>query len=94
MGWDLLGVRRTTVTLEVAKLRAVGAIRSDRRGLIEIDKGRLKQASCECYDIMRHQTDQIVPDAARPRLHVASGDEPHGGSAFSTLHSRSSRNGR
>jgi CRP-like cAMP-binding protein len=58
---QLLGVRRTTVTLEVAKLRALGALRSDRRGLIEIDRGRLEQASCECYDIMRRQTDQIVP---------------------------------
>jgi CRP-like cAMP-binding protein len=77
---QLLGVRRTTVTLEVAKLRASGAIRSDRRGLIEIDRGRLEQASCECYDVMRRQTDRIVPDdAARPRLHVVSGDEPHGG---------------
>jgi CRP-like cAMP-binding protein len=76
---QLLGVRRTTVTLEVAKFRASGAIRSDRRGLIEIDRGRLEQASCECYDVMRRQTDQIVPDdAARPRLHVASGDEPCG----------------
>src|SRR6516225_5059875 len=37
---QLLGVRRTTVTLEVAKLRASGAIRSER-GLIEIDRGRL-----------------------------------------------------
>ena len=72
---QLLGVRRTTVTLEIAKLRASGAIRSDRRGLIEIDRGRLEQASCECYDVMRRQTDQIVPDdAARTRLHVASGD--------------------
>jgi CRP-like cAMP-binding protein len=58
---QLLGVRRTTVTLEITKLRALGAIRSDRRGLIEIDRGRLKQASCECYDIMRRQTDQIIP---------------------------------
>jgi hypothetical protein len=57
----------------------LGAIRSDRRGLIEIDRGRLEQASCECYDVMRLQTDRIVPnDAARPRLHVASGDEPYG----------------
>jgi len=80
---ELLGVRRTTVTLEVAKLRALGAIRSDRRGLIEIDRGRLKQASCECYDIMRRQTNQIIPDDARSRLHVASGDEAHGGRAFS-----------
>jgi CRP-like cAMP-binding protein len=81
---QLLGVRRTTVTVEVAKLRALGAVRSDRRGSIEVDRVRLKQAACECYDIMRRQTDQIIPDdAARPRLHVASGNEPHGGSAFS-----------
>ena len=92
---QLLGVRRTTVTLEVGKLRATGAIRSDRRGLIEIDRGRLEHASCECYDIMRRQIDQIIPDdGARPRLHVASGNEPRGGRAFSTLPSRSSRNGR
>ena len=72
----MLGVRRTTVTLEVAKLRALGAIRSDRRGLIEIDRGRLEQASCECYGVMRRQTDQVVTnDAARPRLHVASDDD-------------------
>ena len=46
---QLLGVRRTTVTLVVTKLRAVGAIRSDRRGLIEIDRARLEEATCECY---------------------------------------------
>ena len=76
---QLLGVRRTTVTLKVAKLRASGAIRSDRRSLIEIDRRRLEQASCECYDIMSRRTDQIISgNTARPRLHVASGDEPRG----------------
>jgi CRP-like cAMP-binding protein len=59
---QLLGVRRTTVTLAIAKLRAVGAIRSDRRGLIEIDRARLEEATCECYRIMRRETDRIVPD--------------------------------
>lgn len=66
---QLLGVRRTTVTQMVAKLRAVGAIRSDRRGLIEIDRARLEEATCECYRIMRRETDRIVPDkAVTPRL--------------------------
>ena len=66
---QLLGVRRTTVTLMIAKLRAVGAIRSDRRGLIEIDRARLEEATCECYRIMRRETDWIVPDkAVTPRL--------------------------
>jgi CRP-like cAMP-binding protein len=77
---QLLGVRRTTVTLMVAKLRAVGAIRSDRRGLIEIDRLRLEEATCECYRIMRHETDRIVPDeAVTPRLHFPSAGKSHGG---------------
>src|SRR6266540_6685756 len=42
---QILGVRRTTVTLLMRKLRARGAIRSDRRGLIEIDPARLDQAA-------------------------------------------------
>ena len=66
---QILGVRRTTVTLLMRKLRACGAIRSDRRGLIEIDRPRLEEASCECYRIMRRETDRIIPDkAVTPRL--------------------------
>src|SRR5258708_17042129 len=49
---QLLGVRRTTVTLVVRKLRASGAVRSDRRGLVEIDRPRLEETRCECTDTM------------------------------------------
>src|SRR5207237_1629164 len=38
---QILGVRRTTVTLLMRNLRASAAIRSDRRGQIEIDRSRL-----------------------------------------------------
>ena len=38
---QLLGVRRTTVTPMMSKLRAARAIRSDRRGFVEIDRARL-----------------------------------------------------
>ncbi|MGY3036311.1 CRP-like cAMP-binding protein [Bradyrhizobium sp. USDA 4354] len=61
---QLLGVRRTTVTQVIAKLRALGAIKSVRRGLVEIDRARLEEATCECYDIIRRATDRIVPDDA------------------------------
>lgn len=57
---QLLGVRRTTVTLVLHKLRASGAVRSDRRGLIEIDRPKLERAACECYTIMRRKVDRIV----------------------------------
>ena len=69
---QLLGVRRTTVTHVVRKLRMSGAIRSDRRGLIEIDRTRLEEATCECYEVMRRRIDQIVsPEPKKSRMHAA-----------------------
>jgi CRP-like cAMP-binding protein len=80
---QLLGVRRTTVTLVVPKLRASGAIRSGRRGLIEIDRPRLEATSCECYEIMRRKFDQIFSlDAAKARIQAAPAPEARGDRDF------------
>jgi CRP-like cAMP-binding protein len=68
---ELLGVRRTTVTHVVCKLRTSRAIRSNRRGLIEIDRPRLEAAACECYEVMRRRIDRIVsPEGMKPRIHA------------------------
>ncbi|UPK27569.1 Crp/Fnr family transcriptional regulator [Bradyrhizobium sp. 195] len=56
---QILGVRRTTVTLLMRNLRASGAIRSERRGEIEIDPSRLAAVACECRDAMRPEVDDI-----------------------------------
>jgi CRP-like cAMP-binding protein len=70
---ELLGVRRTTVTQVVHKLRTSRAIRSNRRGLIEIDRPRLEAAACDCYEAMCRRIDRIVsPVGSTPRSHVAS----------------------
>jgi CRP-like cAMP-binding protein len=59
---QILGVRRTTVTLLMRNLRASGAIRSDRRGQIEIDRSRLAAVACECHQTMRLEAcDPISP---------------------------------
>src|SRR5260370_14933234 len=69
---QLLGVRRTTVTLVVQKLRASGAVRSDRRGLVEIDKPRPEAATSECYEIIRRNLDRIIPpDTTKTRIQPA-----------------------
>lgn len=74
---ELLGVRRTTVTHAVCKLRASGAIRSNRRSSIEIDRPRLEAAACECYQIMRRRIDDIVQaDEFRPPRHSRSAHGP------------------
>jgi CRP-like cAMP-binding protein len=73
---QLLGVRRTTVTHVIRKLRMSGAIRTDRRGLIEIDKPRLEEAACDCCEIMRRRNDEIFsPEAMKPRVEAAPAPE-------------------
>ena len=76
---QLLGVRRTTVTLVMQKFRASGAVRCDRRGLVQIDRARLEAATCECYEIMRRNFDQIIPpDTATPCIQAAPGRDTPG----------------
>jgi CRP-like cAMP-binding protein len=66
---QILGVRRTTVTLLMRNLRASGAIRSDRRGQIEVDRSRLAATACECHGTMRLEVEQIFStNKARSRV--------------------------
>jgi CRP-like cAMP-binding protein len=68
---QLLGVRRTTVTLAIARLRTAGAIRSDRRGLIEIDRSRLDRLACECYAMMQARIERIYSqELSEARLQI------------------------
>ena len=68
---ELLGVRRTTVTHVVRKLRTSRAIRSNRRSLIEIDRPRLEAAACECYEVMRRRIDRIIsPEEIKAGTHA------------------------
>jgi CRP-like cAMP-binding protein len=58
---QMLGVRRTTVTLAAQLLQSEGVIRY-RRGLIQIvDRPTLEKLSCECYAVVRRYTDKIFP---------------------------------
>jgi len=56
---QMLGARRTTVTLAAKLLQSAGLIRY-RRGLIQIvDRPKLEKLSCECYAVVRRYTDRI-----------------------------------
>ncbi|OAF06027.1 cyclic nucleotide-binding protein [Bradyrhizobium centrolobii] len=68
---ELLGVRRTTVTHVVSALRASRAIKSSRRGQLEIDRRRLEAVACECYKVMSRRIDRIVSRDAVRLLHTA-----------------------
>jgi CRP-like cAMP-binding protein len=72
---QILGVRRTTVTLLMRNLRASGAIRSDRRGQIEVDRSRLAATACECHGTMRLEVEQIfLMNTASSRVLTVAAD--------------------
>lgn len=75
---EFLGVRRTTVTQVISKLREQGAVRSNRRSSIEIDRPRLETAACACYDLMRRRIGQILPpEHAKSAPHPRSAGRPN-----------------
>ena len=75
---EFLGVRRTTVTQVISKLRQERAIRSNRRGCIEIDRPRLEAAACECYRLMRRRIDRILlSEEIKPAGSAQPAGNPH-----------------
>jgi CRP-like cAMP-binding protein len=60
---QMLGVRRTTVTVVANMLQRAGLIRY-HRGMIEIiDRPGLEAKACECYQAIRRQIGEVTPAA-------------------------------
>ena len=53
---QMLGIRRTTVTLVAQSLQKSGVIRYSRGNITILDRKGLEEAACECYRIIRHET--------------------------------------
>lgn len=76
---QMLGVRRTTVTLVAGRLEAVGALKCHRGYVQIISQAELELRSCQCYAHVRSYVaqlfttpDQAVPaDQSRERLRQA-----------------------
>jgi CRP-like cAMP-binding protein len=70
---QMLGVRRTTVTIAARLLQSAGLIRY-RRGLIHIiDRAGLEEIACECYAVVRHNLDKVFPPPALNKFALAGG---------------------
>jgi CRP-like cAMP-binding protein len=58
---NMLGVRREGVTDAAGKLQKLGVIEYRRGRITVIDRERLEKLSCECYSVVKTETDRLLP---------------------------------
>ena len=56
---NMLGVRREGVTAAARKLQELGVIRYNRGRIIVLDRPNLEKLSCECYAVVKKDTDRL-----------------------------------
>jgi CRP-like cAMP-binding protein len=56
---NMLGVRREGVTAAAGKLQRLGVIRYERGHITVLDRPRLEKLSCECYGVVKQETDRL-----------------------------------
>jgi Mn-dependent DtxR family transcriptional regulator len=58
---NMLGVRREGVTAAAGKLQKLGIIDYHRGHITVLNRHKLEQLSCECYAVVRRETDRLLP---------------------------------
>ena len=61
---NMLGVRREGVTEAAGKLHRLGIIRYVRGKITVLDRPKLEALCCECYAVVRKETDRLLPRLA------------------------------
>jgi CRP-like cAMP-binding protein len=57
---NMLGVRREGVTGAASKLQSQGVIKYQRGHIIVLDRPKLEKLSCECYEVVKRETDRML----------------------------------
>ena len=58
---NMLGVRREGVTQAAGELQAAGLIHYSRGHIIILDRAKLQQRVCECYQVVKTEYDRLLP---------------------------------
>ena len=61
---NMLGVRREGVTEAAGRLQHDGLIRYQRGHIKVLDRKKLEARSCECYAVVKHEYDRLLPPEA------------------------------
>src|ERR1043165_523474 len=59
---NMLGVRREGVTDAAGKLQKLGVIQYSRGKITVLDRPHLERLSCECYEVVKKETDRLLPE--------------------------------
>jgi CRP-like cAMP-binding protein len=59
---NMLGVRREGVTEAAGKLQRLGVIKYSRGRITVLDRPELEKLSCECYEVVKRETDRLMPE--------------------------------
>jgi CRP-like cAMP-binding protein len=57
---NMLGVRREGVTEAAGKLQKLGVIEYSRGHITVLDRAKLESLSCECYAVVKKETDRLL----------------------------------
>jgi CRP-like cAMP-binding protein len=61
---NMLGVRREGVTEAAGKLQKLNVIHYARGKITVLDRPKLEQRCCECYAVVKQETDRLLPGRA------------------------------
>lgn len=60
---NMLGVRREGITEAAGKLQKAGLIEYHRGHITVLDRPGLEDRVCECYAVVRKESDRLLPEA-------------------------------